>query len=214
MKIRVLGASQDHFCSDGVKAQLERDVCIERLGRVTDPKALIDRSRELIPAVVVMCSKFAENSTSSFIVNYLLEFKQTAIVMISVDQDPFHRVEMINAGVKGYVDFLSKPEELAVAIRSAIQDGHYMDDTVVPLTNTHTQYLKFSEVLGHAELTVREIEVLKIVAMGQSSKFISKKLLIAVSTVEVHRRNIMNKLGLHNVSDLTRYAIHHNLIEY
>ena len=212
MTIRLLGASQEHFAAQGVKAQIEKELEFERLGRATDPFALIDLSHALNPDVVVMCARFAGNSTAKFIHDYVQKFKQIGVVVMS-GSNKLHSInEMLSAGVKGYLHCTtSTPEELKFAIREAAQARNYICQSVLNIMKEGEVSTKL-RIPSHP-LGDREVEVLQKVANGNSSKMIAKQMSISTSTVEVHRRNIMHKLDIHNVADLTRYAIKQKLIE-
>jgi DNA-binding NarL/FixJ family response regulator len=120
-------------------------------------------------------------------------------------------LEVMDAGALGCVSPVSQLDDVLQAIRSAARDEHYLCQQLSTLmlqgvrqqrSNPHDRH-----GLGH-----REEEVLRLIADGYSSKQIARHLDIAPSTVDVHRRNIMRKIGLHKVADLTRFAIRHQMV--
>ncbi len=213
--IRLLGASQDHFGADGVKALLENEKDFERLGRAGNPLALMNLVHELKPDVVVMCARFAGNDTASLVSEYVRIFKETGIVVLSSSHNPDTINEMLSTGVNGYIHCTSSSQagELFMAICEVAQSRRYIGRSVLNILNNAAPYFRPHSQSHHVNLGHREIEVLQKVATGNTSKMIAKQLCISTSTVEVHRRNIMNKLKMHNIADLTRYAIRQKLIE-
>jgi DNA-binding NarL/FixJ family response regulator len=117
----------------------------------------------------------------------------------------------LEAGALACVSTTSQLDDVVQAIRSAAQGHPYLCQQLATLMlqGARSQRLDARERhgLGH-----REEEVLRLIADGYSSKEIARQLDIAPSTVDVHRRNIMRKIGLHKVADLTRFAIRHHMI--
>ena len=123
-------------------------------------------------------------------------------------------IESMNAGAKGYVATTSSLDELLFAIKSVSHNQFYMCQAASAMLVEFSKKNKKPESnLPDFNLCDREKEVLILIADGLSSKEIGLKLHISPSTVDVHRRNIMNKIGLHKATDLTRYAIRNNLIQ-
>lgn len=122
--------------------------------------------------------------------------------------------EILAAGAFGHIAIEhSTNAELITAIEYALNERAYIcHDIATELANESRNY-RFDNFSTAILLAHREEQILKLIAKGHRSKEISSLLQIAQSTVEVHRRNIMRKTGLHKVADLTRYAIHNRLIE-
>ena len=210
--IRLLGASQNHLLADGAKNHLIQDKQITYLGRTNDLESLRHLSREMKPDVVVMCERFAGDKTPEVINKYLEEFTAPKLVVMTGCFNPVRINEFLSTRLKGLVHSINNPEELILAIREASQSRTYISKSISSLLINYKTSITINNIFKTSLLSDREIEILQNVANGKSSKTIALKLDIAASTVEVHRRNIMSKLNLHNIADLTRYAIKEKFI--
>jgi DNA-binding NarL/FixJ family response regulator len=127
------------------------------------------------------------------------------VLALSVHEEPYFVRQMLDAGADGYVVKSGAVEELVRAIRSVHEGRMYLSPTIA------RQALGKPSPGAPAVLTPRERQVLKLIADGQHSDEIAARLSISAGTVEAHRRNIMAKLGMHTVAELTKYAIREGL---
>jgi DNA-binding NarL/FixJ family response regulator len=128
------------------------------------------------------------------------------VLALSTYSDQLHVLDMLAAGARGYVTKGEDSEEFFRAIRSVMLGNTYLSPDVasmLALNLVHRQGLSKPQTM----LSARERQVLKLVTQGQTSNLIGQQLLIAEATVDVHRRNIMRKLNLHSVAELTRYVV-------
>jgi two-component system NarL family response regulator len=133
------------------------------------------------------------------------------VVALSAYADRRYVIEMLNAGANGYVTKAEASDELLRAIRAVAMGRTYLcPDVAGVLADTG---LPTSPTIQHAPLSHREKQVAELVAKGLTSMQIAQALFIATSTVEVHRRNLMRKLGLRNAAALTRYMMSHDLLQ-
>jgi two-component system NarL family response regulator len=121
-------------------------------------------------------------------------------------------IEILDAGAKGYVSTTSSIDELMTAIRAAAAGRLYLCQSAASDMMDSVRKARSGDINVRRQLGGREEQVLRLIADGYSSKEIARNLQIAPSTVEVHRRNIMRKVGLHKVADLTRYAIRNQMV--
>ena len=131
----------------------------------------------------------------------------TRVLALSMHAERSFILEMLKAGATGYLLKDDAFETLLDAIDSVLSGGTYLPPRVSSLL--------VSELLNKEEraLTAREIEVLKLLAQGNSTREISQTLCISIKTAETHRSNIMKKLNLNNLADLTRYAVRKGLVK-
>jgi two-component system NarL family response regulator len=134
------------------------------------------------------------------------------MVVFSGDSDRHSIIEILDAGAKGYVATTSSIDDLIAAIRAAAAGRVYLCQTAAGEMMASVRKFRAGDGLIRGALGGREEQVLRLIADGFSSKEIARNLQIAPSTVEVHRRNIMRKVGLHKVADLTRYAIRNQMV--
>jgi DNA-binding NarL/FixJ family response regulator len=134
------------------------------------------------------------------------------VIMLSAYEDRRFVQEALKAGAAGYVSKRAAGSELVRAVRTVAGGGTYLSPEMTSLLARELRAPEDSVPPPASVLAPREREVLALVAHGARSPQIAEKLGIALGTVEVHRRNIARKLGLHNIADLTRYALREGLI--
>ena len=131
-----------------------------------------------------------------------------AILALSIHEEPYFVQEMLRAGADGYVVKSAAVRELVQAIRSVHQGSMYLSPVIT--RKAVGRGVTFSSGAA-ARLSAREREVLILIANGKTSAEIAARLQISAGTVEAHRRNIMTKLGLHTIAELTKYAVREGL---
>jgi two-component system response regulator NreC len=127
----------------------------------------------------------------------------TAIVILTMEDDPAFVAPAWNAGAAGYVLKESSRTDLVRAIRTVGKGGRYVDPAIGGLALASAE---------DAVLTDRELEVLRLVALGHTNSEIASKLYISPRTVETHRANLQSKLGITGRPELVRYALEHGVI--
>jgi DNA-binding NarL/FixJ family response regulator len=131
-----------------------------------------------------------------------------AILALSIHEEPYFVQEMLRAGADGYVVKSAAVRELVQAIRTVSQGSMYLSPVITrQAVGRGPAFLSGAA----ARLSPREREVLILIANGKTSAEIAAKLSISAGTVEAHRRNIMTKLGLHTIAELTKYAVREGL---
>ena len=136
----------------------------------------------------------------------LAELPHIKVMALSTYSDQLHVLDMLGAGARGYVTKGEDSQEFIQAIRAVmLGDIHLCPDVASMLALN----LVYKQGLGQPQkiLSPRERQVLQLVSQGQTSGLIGQQLQIAEATVDVHRRNIMRKLNLYSVAELTRYVI-------
>lgn len=201
----------DHrMLREGLRAILEKADDIVIVAGVDDGAAAIGLARQLSPDVVIVGVGPAGKGGIETTRRILAENPAVKVIGLSAFVDRRSVLQMLHAGASGYVDKSAGSEELLRGIRAVAQGETYLyaqaAEAVVDSLRKNSPKGQQSELLGR-----REREVLQLLAGGGSSAQIAGTLGIATGTVEVHRRNIMRKLDLHNVADLTRYAIREGL---
>ncbi len=132
------------------------------------------------------------------------------VIGLSAFSDRHFVMDLLNAGAMGYVTKGEAGDELLRAIRTVQRGRSYLCPDVAG-TVTRALLDNSTEHVATPRISARERQVLQLIAEGHTSARIAERLHIAPSTVEVHRRNIMRKLDVHNVAELTRYAIRNGI---
>lgn len=213
MIIRVLLADDHALLRQGLRALLEQEADIKVIAEVAGGRTVVQRSRELRPDVVVMDIGMPELNGIEATRRIRRENPGIRIVGLSMHTSQRMVVEMLRAGADGYVAKLSAFEEVVRAVRAVARGERYLG----PLATTAVVEQAVNTGEGGEPpvftlLTAREREVLQMIAEGRNTKEIGTTLGISPRTVEVHRKNLMDKLNLHSVAELTRFALREGLV--
>jgi two-component system NarL family response regulator len=180
---------------------------LEVVGQTGDGLHVLSMVQDTAPDLVCMDINLPGLGGVTVTRDLLAHFPKLRVVALSAYVEKRHVQDMLDAGATGYVTKTEASEELLEAIRKVSLGQTYLCAEVAPLFHGERR-LKQREPADPVEsLGLRENQVLKLVAEGLTSTQIGDQLHIAASTVEVHRRNIMRKLKLHSVAELTRYVL-------
>ena len=141
----------------------------------------------------------------------LARYPQLKIIALSMHVDPRYVMGMLNVGAVGYVAKTGEGKGLLQAIRAVVKGQSYLCPEAAGAMLAVVTQRAGGGAFASAALGRREREVLQLTAEGHRSRAIAEQLAISPATVETHRRNIMRKLGIHSVAELTKYAIREGL---
>ncbi|MBW2278894.1 MAG: response regulator transcription factor [Deltaproteobacteria bacterium] len=202
----------DHaILRDGLRALLEQqdDMCV--VAEAGDGREAVRLVGESEPAVVVIDIGMPELNGVEATKRIVAGHPDIKVIALSMHGDRRFVVEMLRAGVSGYVLKDSAAQELVQGIRQAIAGKVFLGTGVADVVVDEVLLRLEREDTTAQTLTKREREVVQLLAEGASTREIAGKLFISVKTVETHRANIMRKLGLRSVAELTKYAIREGL---
>jgi len=212
MAIRVFVAYNQKVIAESVAAMLRTHPDIEVVGVCDSHNFNLSLLETLMPDVTVIGSSAVDKDGNGLYALIASHASTNRFVVISSGISRLSISEALKAGAKAHISMNSEVTDLIAAIRLAAVGSCYLcEGSMHELTRDSEEPLS-QAIAGRRELGHRETQVLRLVAVGQSSKEIARNLDISPSTVEVHRRNIMRKLGLHKVADLTRFAIRHQMV--
>lgn len=211
-KVRVLLADDHQMFREALCHLLQSQPDMEVVGQTGDGMQVVDLARKTAPQIV--CMDISMPGMDGAEVTRILRtvLPQVMVVALSAYSDQQYVLDMLNAGASGYVTKAEASDELLRAIRTVLSGRTYLCPDVAGVV-TGALVGQGGAARPTAVLGARERQVLKLVAEGCTSVQIADMLNIAPSTVEVHRRNIMRKVGLHKVADLTRYAIRNQMVQ-
>lgn len=207
MNIRIILADDHAIFRDGLRSLLENQPRMEVLAEADNGREAVRLARELSPDVVVMDLTMPGLNGVEATRQITSASPKIKVIALSMHADQSRVGDMLAAGASGYLLKNSAFEELIQAIQAVVKHGNYFSPPIIgPIVR---EYLKLSSREHSADptLTPREREVLQLLAEGNSSKEAAFLLHINVKTVDTHRQRIMRKLDLHNLADLTKYAI-------
>lgn len=206
MNVRVLLADDHQLFREALRVMLEKDCTIRVVAETGDGLQVLPLAQQLSPDIVCMDISMPGMNGIETTRRLRTACPNIKIIGLSAFSDQRYILEMLNAGACGYVTKAAAGEQLLQAIATVLQEQKYLcPDATTAISRAQPE---LGESAGQADrLGPRERQVLQLVAEGHTSAQIAGHLQMAPSTVEVHRRNIMRKLNLHNVADLTKYAI-------
>ncbi len=212
MSIRILLADDHKITRQGLRSLLDKQSDMEVVAEAEEGRTAVRLVRELLPDVVIMDVSMPDLNGMEAARQITREFGDVKIVALSMHSDSLFVTEMLKSGASGYLLKDCAFEELALAIRTVVAGKTYLSPSISSVVvDDYLHRLSKADFSGLDLLTGREREVLQLLAEGKSTKQIALKLHISVKTVETHRRQIMNKLDIHTVAELTKYAIRKGL---
>ena len=211
MTIRVLLVDDHKILRDALKGVLEREQDIAVVGEANDGAEGVRLARELQPDLVLMDIGLPILGGIDAARTLLAEHPQIKVVALSTFSDRRIVLQMLDAGARGYVVKSAGRDELLRAIRAVAYGRTYLCPDASAVLVESLRGKKQVENPAGDPIGRREREVLQLLADGHTSPEIGKRLHIATSTVEVHRRNLMRKLELHSIAELTKYAVRNGL---
>jgi DNA-binding NarL/FixJ family response regulator len=207
-KLRILLAEDHQTVREGLKLLLNAQPDMEVVGEAVNGHEAVARASALSPDVVVLdISMPLMNGLKA--TQALRECCPTLrILTLTRHADDGHLQQLLRAGVSGYVLKQSRSSELLHAVRSVATGGKYIDPSLTDkVLGAFQSRLNPAGPAAKRMLTPREEEVLRLIAWGYSNKEIAGRLELSVKTVETHKANAMNKLGMSSRIDIVRFAL-------
>jgi len=214
-KIRVLIADDHTIVRAGIKALLEKQPDIEIVGETSEGRETVRQVEILQPDIVLMDIAMPGMNGLEATAIITKNFPQVRVLALTMHDEEEYFYEVIRAGAMGYVLKDAAPTELVSAIRALGEGKAFLTPRVTRiLVNDYLKRVESGEkVAAYDGLTEREREVLKLIASGNTNQEIANLLHLSVNTVQVHRTHIMEKLNLHNRTELVKYALRRGIIE-
>lgn len=213
-KHRIVIAEDHTILRDGLKALLSSDGDLEVVGEARDGQEAIRSVEKLAPHMILMDLSMPRMNGMDAIREIKKKNPETKILILTVHKTDEYIQAALEAGANGYVLKDSSHVELSLAIRNVLEGKYYISPEISgKIIGGYLQGKKpIKPTTAWETLTQREKGILKLIAEGYKNKDIADFLCISVKTVEKHRANLMEKLDLHSISDLTALAIEKGLI--
>jgi DNA-binding NarL/FixJ family response regulator len=209
-KVRILLADDHKMVAEGLRALLEPE--FELIGIVGDGHELLDKARQLNPDVIVADITMPLLNGIDAVAHLKKTGSQAKVVFLSMHHDAMYANRAFEAGASGFVLKHSAPDELITAIREALKGRTYVTPIIAEeLMQTYKNGTSEKQDPVR-KLTSRQREVLQLLAEGKSAKEVAKSLHISSRTVEFHKYQIMEELGLQTSAELVQFAIKHGII--
>lgn len=206
-EVRIVLADDHDLVRSGIKALLAQVPGVTVVGEARDGEELIAAVARFMPDIVMTDISMPGMDGLSAVAKLHSLYPQVRLVIVSTHDTADFIRRAVALGACGYLTKDATPAELRHAVRCLMDNRNYYSTLVA------RRLLQPSEPTADDELTARQIEILVLLAQGLASKEIAFRLGLSSKTVDVHRSRMMERLGLHDVSSLTRYAIRKKLIQ-
>lgn len=213
-KIKVLLVDDHTIVRKGLRALLDAEPDIEVIGEAETGREALQRAHELLPDIVLMDISMPDMNGAEATRQIRHRLSSVKVLVLSMHADEEFVFQLLRAGASGYLIKKAATEELIFAIKTVFQ-GHSFLSPAISSTVIDAYVRRAGEMTAEDRyeiLTEREREILQLVAEGRTSREISELLHITTRTVETHRANLMAKLDIHTVAELTKYAIRRGII--
>jgi DNA-binding NarL/FixJ family response regulator len=214
LKTRVLLADDHAVVRSGLRAVLDAEPDIEVVAEAADGAAAIDTA--LTPSVDLAILDVSMPRMTGLQAAAELHRRRPdlRILILSMHDNEQYFFEALKAGASGYVLKTAANRDLVEAVRASMRGEPFLyPAAVTALIRDYLERARSGEATPTDPLTPRELEVTKLIAEGRTTDEIAQTLVISKKTVERHRANTLEKLGMHNRVELTRYAIRRGLVE-
>jgi len=209
--LKIMIVDDHQIIRDGLRSLLEKLPDIEIVAEAGDGITAVQKAREISPDLVLMDISMPNLNGIEATLKITSENPGIKVIALTMHSEKWYLDKMIKAGACGYITKSCDYKELIQALTSCQENGFYLGrgiaglvikDYMAQLKNNNSEQL----------LTVRERQILQLIAEGKTTAEAASLLKISKKTVEAHRSQIMNKLGLYNLADLVKYAVREGLI--
>ena len=211
MSIRILLADDHKIMRDGLRSLLEKQSDMEVVAEAENGRTTVQLAQKLLPDVVIMDIAMPDLNGIEATRQIIASAPSVKVLALSMHSNRAFVTGMLSAGASGYLLKDSAFEELARAIRVIVMNQTYLG---LGITEAVVKdYVRHLSATGPSvpHLSPKEREVLQLLAEGMTTKQIASRLYVSVKTIETHRQKIMEKLDIHSIAKLTKYAIREGL---
>ena len=212
MEVKILLADDHKIMRDGLRSLIEKRPGLQVVAEAENGQTAIKLNRKFRPDVIVMDINMPDLNGIDATRQIVSDAPTVKVIALSMHSDKKFVREMLSAGASGYLLKDAAFEELGTALATVINNQTYLSpkiaDTVV---KDYLGKVEPKESKVSPALTKREREVLQLIAEGKTTKDIASQLYVSIKTIETHRKQIMDKVGLNSVAELTKYAIREGL---
>ena len=212
MSIKVLLVDDHSIIREGLRSLLEKQPEMEVIADIDDGRKAVELVRELLPDIVIMDITMPGLNGIEATRQIIAEFPDVKVIALSIHSKRRYVADMLSAGATGYILKECLFDELVQAIHAVVAGGRYLSPRITDVVvNDYVKRLSVSADSPFEALKTREREVLQLIAEGKSTKQIALELHVSTKTIEANRRQIMDKLDIHSIAELTKYAVREGL---
>lgn len=209
----ILIADDHDIIREGIKNVLGKSPLYKVVGEAVDGEDALEKVEKLKPDVLLLDISMPKISGLEIISQVHRRCPETKILIVTLHKANAYIMKALKAGVRGYLSKENTAEDLLPALRKVIDGKVYLSSAVSQFLVEKVSEKEPQEAAKKSLLTFREEEILRLVVEGKTAKEIGKALYISPRTVENYKNIILQKLGLHKISDLIKYAIKHKIVD-
>jgi len=209
MSTRILLADDHQIVRDGLRALIAKEPDMEVVGEAENGRDAVRLAKDLQPDIVVMDVTMPDLNGMEATRQVHRRAPDCRVLALSVHADRRFMTEMLKAGASGYLLKDCAFEDLVIGIRTVLEGRTYLCPRIADAVNGRGPASE-ARPTGSV-LTPREREVLQLLSEGHGTKQMARRLHVSTRTVDTHRQHIMDKLDIHSVAELTKYAVRHGL---
>jgi two-component system response regulator NreC len=212
MGITILLADDHRLLREGLRSLLEEQPDMTVVGEAENGKSAVESAANLMPDIIIMDISMPGLNGIDATQQILSNCPQSKVIALSMHTERRTVVGMINAGASGYLLKDCAFEEVVLAVRAVAANGTYLSPKIAEIVvKDYVHRIPKDDLSSLSGLSVREREVLQLLAEGRKTKEIAGILRVSVKTAESYRQRIMDKLNIHSIAELTKLAIREGL---
>jgi DNA-binding NarL/FixJ family response regulator len=212
MSTRILLADDHRIVREGLRALIEKQPNMEVVAEAENGRTAVELVQKLHPDVIIMDVAMPDLNGIEATRQIIAKALSVKIIALSMHSDRRFVVEMLRAGASGYLLKDCAFEELVHAIRAVVVNRIFLSPKINDIViKDYLRLFPKTEFSVFSILTPRQRQVLQLLSEGKTTRQIASHLQVSVKTVETYRQQIMDKLDIHSIAELTKYAIHEGL---
>lgn len=215
-QVRIIIADDHEIMRKGLRSLLEARPEWQVIAEASTGREAVEKIKELTPNVAVLDIGMPELNGLEATRHIVRESPQTQVLILTMHESEQMVRDVLDAGARGYVLKSDAARDLVNAVDALSQHRTFFSSRISDIllqAYLHGPERPIQPQPARGRLTAREREIVQLLAEGKSNKEVATALNISVKTAETHRTNIMNKLDLHSISELVRYAVRNNIVE-
>jgi len=212
--IKILLADDHTIVRKGIRSLLDGEADIEVVDEAENGREVLEKVEKLLPDIVLMDSTMPVLNGLEATRQIAKRFPQVKVLVLTMHTNEEYILQFLQAGAAGYLVKQSAPQELVSAIQAVYRGDIFLSPAISrTIVEEYIRQAKISDKEDrYDQLTDREREVLQLIVEGFSNREIAERLNISLKTAGVHRINLMHKLNIHNLTELTKFAIRKGII--
>lgn len=212
-KIGLVLVDDHHILLDGLSALLKKQRDMDVMGTYTRGSELMSAMENTLPDIALVDINMPELNGAELTIKIKEQYPAVGVICLSMHDDTDHILEMVDAGVSGYLLKNTNDKELLEAIRTVYEGKVYFPDEIADkIRNAAARKEKINAEVQEIKLTDRELEILKLIAQEYSNARIAAALFISERTVETHRKNMLRKTRNSTMLGLMKFAMEHGML--